>query len=63
MFKDKVKQSFQDEKVEIIKQHFQILKCERYKNQLKFFMNIKEEATEALKKLKSEQVHIFVPWK
>ena len=62
-FKDKVRQSFHDENVDINKQHLEISKVERYKDQTKFYIDIKEEATDALKKLKSEQVHIFVPWK
>ena len=62
-FKNKVRESFHDEKVDINKQYLEISKVERYKDQTKFYIDIKEEATDVLMKLKSEQVHIFVPWK
>ena len=56
VFKNKVRQSFQSTAVEISNQHFEISGFEKVKDQVKFYMKIKDDkkAIEAILNLKTD---------
>ena len=58
VFKKKVRQSFQSTAVGISNQHFEISGFEKVKNQLKFYLKIKDDkkANEAISNLKTDNI-------
>ena len=58
VFKNKVRQSFQSKAVEVSNQHFKISGFDKVKDQVKFYMKIKDDkkAIEAILNLKTDNI-------